>query len=62
MGGETTQTEAEVLKHQAGLKAQIWLEEWHVSSGLRGFAPSREPVTLREGPRRREEAMIVFNP
>jgi len=30
------------------LKAQIWLEDGQVSSGLRGFAPSREPVTLRE--------------
>ena len=35
---------AEALKHQACLKAQIWLEDGQVSSGLRGFAPSREPV------------------
>jgi hypothetical protein len=30
--------QAEALKLQASLKAQIWLEDGHVSSGLRGFA------------------------
>ena len=30
--------EAEALKHQAGFKAQIWLEEGHVSSGLRAYS------------------------
>jgi len=43
-GAETTRAEdtalaeAEALKLQACLKAQIWLEDGHVSSGLRGFA------------------------
>ena len=46
-------------KPLASLKAQIWWEDGHVSSGLGGLAPSREPVTLREGPRRREESMIA---
>jgi hypothetical protein len=36
--GDTALAEAETLKLQACLKAQIWLEEGHVSSGLRGFA------------------------
>jgi len=47
-GRETILAEAEAFKHQAGLMAQIYLEEGHVSSGLRGFAPSHETVTLRE--------------
>ena len=38
MAGDTDLAEAEALKHQAGLKAQIWLEEWHVSSGLRAYS------------------------
>jgi hypothetical protein len=41
-GAETTRAGdtalAEALKLQAGLKAQIWLEDGHVSSGLRAYS------------------------
>jgi len=36
--GDTALAEAEALKLQAGLKAQIWLEDGHVSSGLRAYS------------------------
>jgi hypothetical protein len=37
-GRETILAEAEAFKLQAGLMAQIYLEDGHVSSGLRAYS------------------------